>query len=113
MLSKGMIQKAGNAAKRAVEKALAGKASPPQAKRKSGSPKKSGRSAYEEASEMGPFDGKTLTDLIRAAQKTGAMSEESLEGYRKAAAGAYDDKAYARTLTGFRNELKMYGVRFK
>jgi hypothetical protein len=111
MLSKAMIQKAGNAAKRAVEKALAGK-SAPKAKQKSGSPKKPSRSAYDEASEMGPFKGDTLPNLIRAAQKTGVMSEESVERYRRAAASAYDDKSRARTLNGFRNELKMYGVRF-
>jgi hypothetical protein len=111
MLSKAMIQKAGNAAKRAVEKALAGK-SAPQVKRKTGNPKKPGRSAYDEASEMGPFKGDTLPNLIRAAQKTGVMSEESVERYRRAAASAYDDKSRARTLNGFRNELKMYGVRF-
>jgi len=112
MLSKAMIQKAGNAAKRAVEKALAGKASPPQAKRKSGSPKKSGRSAYEEASEMGPFKGDTLKDLVRAARKTKVLPQETIERY-EATANSANEQVRDRAIRGFRSELHMYGVRFK
>lgn len=111
MLSKAMIQKAGNAAKRAVEKALAGKGAAPKATRKSGSPKKPGRSAYDEASEMGPFKGDTLADLVRAARKTKAIPPESIERYL-ATANTANDKVRERAITGLRSELKLYGVRF-
>ncbi len=112
MLSKAMIQKAGNAAKCAVEKVLAGKVSPPQSKRKSRSPKKTGRSAYEEASEMGPFKGDTLDDLVRVARKTKALPQETIERY-EATANSANDKVRDRAIRGFRSELQMYGVRFK
>lgn len=109
-LSKSLVKKAAEAAKKAVQDTLSAHAvAAPRKKTPRAVP--GGQSAYDKAQSMGPFKANTIEQAIQAGVKAGVTTAAEAKSIRLNLAKV-PEKNRAKVLTALKADLRNLGVRF-